>query len=85
GVAVQNRLKVPEEMEVLTIPAGKWAVFQYQGVASGFYKMAQYIYEEWLPKSEHQLDHRPHFEYMSPDYLGPMHPEATEEVWIPLK
>ena len=85
GVEVQNTLKVPEEMEVLRIPAGKWAVFQYQGVTSGFYKMAQYIYEEWLPNSEYQLDHRPHFEYMPPDYLGPMHPEATEEVWIPIK
>ncbi len=85
GVAVQNTLKVPEAMEVLRIPDGKWAVFQYQGTTSEFYKMAQYIYEEWLPSSEYQLDHRPHFEYMPPDYLGPMHPEATEEVWIPIK
>lgn len=85
GVAVQNTLVVPDGMQVLIIPAGKWAVFQYQGITSKFYKMAQYIYQDWLPNSEYQLDHRPHFEYMPPDYLGPMHPDATEEVWIPIK
>ncbi|MFC4632882.1 GyrI-like domain-containing protein [Dokdonia ponticola] len=85
GVEVVAKDKVPLGMEVLTIPAGKWAVFQYQGMATQFYKMAQYIYEEWLPNSEYKLDHRPHFEYMPPDYLGPMHPDAKEEVWIPIK
>lgn len=85
GVHVDDIDKVPLGMEVLTIPAGKWAVFQYQGMTTQFYTMASYIYEKWLPSSGYQLDHRPHFEYMPPDYLGPMHPDAKEEVWIPLK
>ena len=85
GMEVKNTLEVPEGMEVLIIAAGTWAVFQYQGVTSEFYKMAQYIYQEWLPNSGYQLDNRPHFEYMAPDYLGAMHPEAREEVWIPIR
>jgi len=85
GIEVKNMVEVPKGMEILIIPAGKWAVFQYQGIPSAFYKMAQYIYEDWLPNSKYQLDHRPHFEYMDSDYLGPMNPEAREEVWIPIK
>lgn len=85
AIQVANENEVPLGMEVLTIPAGKWAVFQYQGMTAEFYKMARYIYDEWLPNSKYQLDHRPHFEYMPPGYLGPMHPESKEEVWIPVK
>lgn len=85
GVCVDHKDRVPKGMEVLIIPAGKWAVFQYQGMTTQFYKMARYIYEEWLPNSEYLLDHRPHFEYMPSNYLGPMHPEAQEEVWVPIK
>jgi len=75
----------PSGMEVLKIPAGRWAVFLYKGSVRDFHKFANYIFASWLPQSGEQLDNRPHYEYMSRDYLGPNHPDSEEEVWIPIK
>ena len=84
AVAVTTEDNIPKELEVLKIPKGKWAVFPYQGTTRDFGKFAQYMYQEWLPSSGYQLDHRPHYEYMGSDYLGTNHPDAQEEVWIPI-
>jgi AraC family transcriptional regulator len=84
AVAVFNEDDIPKELEVLKIPKGKWAVFPYKGTTRDFGKFAQYVYQEWLPQSGYQLDHRPHYEYMGSDYLGPNHPDAQEDVWIPI-
>tara|TARA_R110001632_G_scaffold94781_7_gene200788 strand:- start:430 stop:927 length:498 start_codon:yes stop_codon:yes gene_type:complete len=85
GVEVSATADIPANMDVLHIPAGRWAVFTYKGTAKDFHIFAQYIYGTWLPKSGEQLDNRPHFEQMPPHYLGHGHPDAEELVWIPLK
>lgn len=85
GVAVTSKASIPKGLEVLEIPAGKWAVFIYQGTTRDFGLFAKQIYGSWLPASAYQIDERPHFEYMSEDYLGPNNPASEEEVWIPIK
>lgn len=85
GVEVTVASNIPSNMKVLLVPAGRWAVFSYKGTAKDFHVFAQYIYETWLPGSGEQLDDRPHFEQMPPEYLGQGHPEAEEFVWIPIK
>ncbi len=84
AAAVSPDAVVPDAMELLTIPAGQYAVFIHHGLPSAFPQTAQHIYGTWLPNSGYQLDDRPHFEIMGPDYR-PDDPQAQEEVWIPIR
>ena len=83
AVEVTEGANVPEGMASLIIPAGQYAVFIHQGLPAAFPKTAQYIYGQWLPRAAYQLDDRPHFEVLGPDYR-PDDPQAQEEVWIPI-
>ncbi|HAH49885.1 MAG TPA: GyrI-like domain-containing protein [Balneola sp.] len=82
---VQSFESVPKEMEALELPGGKYAVFTHKGTMAGFQKTLNFIHLKWLPDSEFELDHRPHFEVLDDRYLGPNNPESIEEVWIPIK
>lgn len=84
AVAVEDPADLPEGLEPLVIPAGLYAVFEHRGPASTFPLTMQYIFGEWLPKSEYLLDNRAHFEIL-PESYRPDDPEAREEVWIPLQ
>lgn len=85
AVEVSDFNDVPEDMQKLTIDSGLYAVFIHHGPASEFPKTAHYIHGQWMPQSEYQLDDRPHFEIMTEDYKGPTHPDAEEEIWVPIK
>lgn len=84
GVEVSDASFFPEGMEVLTIPAGNYLVFDYQGSAHGFPAFWQQLHGDWLPNSEFELDNRPHFEKL-PEGYNPMDSNAKEEVWVPVK
>ncbi|NDI33200.1 GyrI-like domain-containing protein [Chengkuizengella sediminis] len=73
-----------EEMKSYVLKGGKYAVIIHNGPASTFLRTLQYILETWLPSSEYELDNREHFERLSQDY-SPTDPNATEEVWVPIK
>jgi AraC family transcriptional regulator len=62
-----------------------YAVFKHKGATSSFHLTSDYIFNHWIPQSEYELDHRPHFEILGDQYLGPDNPESEEEVWIPIK
>ncbi len=84
--AVPAKVSVPPDgLETLIIPSGLYAVFTHHGPASTFHKTIAHIFGNWLPNSPYEMDQRPQFEIMAPDYLGPDHPDSEEEVWIPLK
>ncbi|MFT6797033.1 MAG: AraC family transcriptional regulator [Maribacter sp.] len=74
---------IPEGMEEFTIKAGLFAIFDYKG-ASGDPSIFQYIYADWLPKSEYRLDNRPHFEVLGANYKN-NDSNSEEEIWIPIK
>ena len=75
---------IPNSFETFDLPGGLYAVFDFKGASSDFSKMAQYIYGQWLPNSEYELDHRPHFELLGNNYQN-NHRDSEEEVWIPIK
>lgn len=81
GMQVQDEQEIPTEMNLLTVPAGKYAVFTHKGPATSIF---QQIYGEWIPNSEYELDHRPHFEVLGEDYKKG-DPNSIEEIWIPIK
>lgn len=75
---------IPEEMETLILSSGLYAVFIHKGSAKDFYKTSQYIFGQWLPNSDYELDQREHFEVLSETYKN-NDPNSEEEVWIPIK
>ncbi|WP_445384049.1 GyrI-like domain-containing protein [Robiginitalea sp. IMCC44478] len=83
AVAAQPESSPPESMESLSIPGGLYAIFRYKGrpeEASSFY---WYIFSEWLPQSDYQLDHRPHFSLMGKEYRN-ADPQSEEDIYIPV-
>ncbi|RAJ14279.1 GyrI-like domain-containing protein [Arenibacter echinorum] len=83
-VEVKDYAKIPEGLASYTLSGGLYAVFVHRGLPSSFPRTAQYIFGEWLPNSEYQLDHREHFEIMGDKYRN-NDPSSEEEVWVPIK
>lgn len=75
---------IPENMETRILEGGLYAVFVHQGMAKDFPKTAQYIFNQWLPNSNYELDQREHFELLGEKY-NPINENSEEEVWIPIK
>ncbi len=84
AVEINDSSKIPEGMELFNIPKGKYAAFTYTGIAAEAVKITRYIYEEWLPNSNFQLDNRPHFQVMDSNYK-PDDPKAKETFWVPIQ
>jgi len=84
AVETRNQSELPSGMNQLFIPEGKYAVFTHVGTAVESFLTTQYIYGVWLPESKFQLDERPHFQIMEPDY-DPNDPNAKETFWVPVK
>lgn len=84
AIAVENQSEIPNEFSPFTIESGLYAVFQHKGAISEFARTIAYIFSQWLPKSEYELDDRPHFELLGKKYKNNS-PDSEEEVWIPIK
>lgn len=84
AVEVDHFDVVPNGLEKYTLREGIYAVFIHQGNESTFSKTVQYIYGEWIPKSEFELDNRTHFQLMGEKYKL-NDPNSEEEVWVPIK
>jgi AraC family transcriptional regulator len=81
-VEVTSFVSIPDGMECITLTGGHYAVFDYRG-SSADPSIFQYIYGEWIPKSDYQLDDRPHFEVLGTNYRN-NDPTSEEEIWIPI-
>jgi len=75
---------IPESMETLNLNKGLYAVFHYKGLANRFGAFMNSIFTEWLPQSNYELDHRPHFNLLGDKYKN-NHPDSEEDVYIPIK
>lgn len=82
-VEVQDFEKIPNGMEPFILEKGLYAVFDYQGSSSDN-SIYQYIFSEWLPKSNYVVDDRPHFEVLGATYKN-NDPNSEEEIWIPIR
>jgi AraC family transcriptional regulator len=83
AVEVFNFDKIPHRMECFTLNPGSYAVFDYKGLNTDT-QIFIYIFKEWLPNSDYELDERPHFEILGNKYKNG-DPESEEEIWIPIK
>ncbi len=84
AIEVANFSNIPDKMETYTLKGGLYAVFIHKGVPSSFPKTFQFIFNEWLPKSEYELDNREHFDLMGEKYKND-DPESEEEIWVPIR
>ncbi len=82
-VEVNDFNTIPVGLKPFTLEKGLYAVFQYKG-SSADPTIFQYIYSQWIPSSEYELDNRPHFETLGEKYQN-NHPDSEEETWIPIK
>jgi AraC family transcriptional regulator len=82
-VSVQQGSAVPEGMEQLVIPEGKYAVFVYKGLQGNAADFYRNIYAHWLPGSGYVLDNRPHLAVMGEKYKKD-DPESEEEILVPV-
>jgi len=84
AIEVDSIENIPNGFSVFIIEYGAYAVFLHQGAASEFPKTMQFIFGQWLPNSEYELDNRPHFERLGERYKNNS-PDSEEEVWIPIR
>ncbi|MEM6770517.1 MAG: GyrI-like domain-containing protein [Bacteroidota bacterium] len=85
GVAVAEGQEVPQDLESLRVGGGLYAKIIYQGLPQDFGPFAARLYGQLIPEAGYRIDNtRAHFEYLPPGYR-PDDPEATEEVWVPVR
>jgi len=84
AIEVDSFKNIPNGFDTIVIESGLYAVFLHKGSASEFQKTFQFIFNQWLPKSEYTLDHRPHFELLGENYVND-DSSSEEEVWLPIK
>lgn len=84
AVEVSDFDSIPESMNSHLLTGGLYAVFIHKGTPASFPKTAQYIFTNWLPASDYELDKREHFELLS-EKSKRNDPDSEEEVWIPIK
>ncbi len=74
--------ELPNGMEVFELKGGQYAVFNYKGLSSDG-SIFHYIFTDWLPNSDYELDNRPHFEILG-EKTKVNDPNSEEEIWIPI-
>jgi len=85
AVEVTDFDNAPAGMECHSLRGGLYAVFLHKGSTREFSKTAQFIFEEWMPRSRYEVDNRAHFEILGEKYFGPNDPNSEEDVFIPIK
>lgn len=84
AVEVDSIENIPEGFQSIILAPGTYARFIHKGLPDTFPETSQYIFGEWLPNSQFQLDKRPHFEIMNENY-DPDNLASEEEVYIPIR
>lgn len=75
---------LPEDVEILGVPEGTYAVFVHKGPDVKAPETFNYIFREWLPSSGYIVDERPHMAIMGENYKRESM-DSQEEIWIPVK
>jgi AraC family transcriptional regulator len=85
AIEVSSFLNIPGGMESHMLRGGLYAVFPHQGSSlEDARRIFTYIFFDWLPASEYELDDREHFEILGAKYKNNA-PDSEEDIWIPVK
>ncbi|MBK7959777.1 MAG: AraC family transcriptional regulator [Bdellovibrionales bacterium] len=83
GVEVEKGSVPPQGMELIFIPAQKYAVFTHRGGLKNLSLTNQYIWGTWMPQSGYELAPASDLE-IYPAAFEPDNNESEMELWIPL-
>ena len=81
AVAVSSFENLPPDFTGLTLAHQKYAVFTYQGPASGIGNARYTLTRRFWPKSTYQRVNAPNLEVYAPDY-DPTLPNSKMEIWV---
>lgn len=82
-IEVEHFENTSQEFKIFLLQEGLYAVFHYQGNSNDS-RIFQYIFSEWIPHSDFEIDQRPHFEILGSKYKN-NDENSEEEIWIPIK
>lgn len=85
GVEVIDNEKLADNTVLITIPAGKYAVFTHSGSIDNIIKTYEYIWGTWLVLTKEKLDNRLHFEFYDERFLGKDNKDSKMDIYIPIK
>ncbi len=75
---------IPNNFDTFELESGKYLVFSYKGRSENAPQIFTYLFQNFIPKNQFEVDNRPHFEIFGDDY-NPNDDSADEEIWIPVK
>ena len=75
---------IPNNFDTFELESGKYLVFSYKGKAENGPEIFRYIFQNFIPENQFEVDNRPHFEIFGDDY-NPNSDSAEEEIWIPIR
>jgi AraC family transcriptional regulator len=84
GAGVTSLGPVPEGMNVITVPAGRYAVFTHRGPVTHFAKTIVSVWNHWLPASGHKARHAPDFECYDARFKMNS-PDSEVDLYIPIE
>jgi len=83
-IGIESPDSVPG-LEIYTVPASRWAVFECHGPVPGSIVQAEmYAFMEWLPNSDYVHANAPEMEVYPPESDGSSE-DKTCEFWLPIK
>jgi len=83
-VEVSDFDNIPNNFDTFELESGKYLVFSYKGKAENAPQIFSYLFQNFIPENQFEVDNRPHFEIFGDDY-NPNDDSADEEIWIPVK
>lgn len=84
GIPVNKHADLPEGLEAITIPPGRYARFIYKGTTAGAAQFYTTIFTEVLPSAGLKIDNRPHLAIMDHRYKKD-DPNSEEYILIPIQ
>ncbi len=81
--SVSSDEKIPDGMNAVTIPAGKYAVFTHRGPIDKMTQTVNYIWGTWIPRNSDKVRKGPDFEYYD-DRFNPQTLEGEVDIYIPV-
>lgn len=84
-VTIKKDVDPEGEVGVKTIAGGKYAIFKYKGSYSNLGHVYNYIYRNWLPSTNYELDDRPCFDKYINNPGKTKAEKLKTHIYIPLK
>ena len=83
-VEVSDSAAIPKGMKLLSVPAGNYAVFTFQGPIMKIAEAMEEIYGKWIPANEAKLRHAAHLEVYD-ERFDPTSDSSIVEICVPVK